>query len=296
VTPSKILRLSALSMAVLGASWALAQMPAYPTTAKGVTPGLFSGNFVAEDEVQLCYIAYGADNPSGDLRGFKVDPPAYYTTGDGALTSTISPDGRYLSWEVANYPGGSPMAMVWAYVIKGGPNYHLYNYLTAELNPHPMDDQYLVSPRSGRNIPQISHYNVCYEKIPEPEGYQGCTPGYWRNHADRWLGVAPTDDFDATFGVDYFTPDITLGTGVQLGGGDINALARHAVAALLNAHGGVANVPTGETVNYPYTVDEVIQLVQDAVPNDTVEATKDLLAAANELGCPLRGTRAVMVP
>jgi hypothetical protein len=103
-----------------------------------------------------------------------------------------------------------------------------------------------------------------------------------------------TSEIDATFGVDLFSPDITLGVAIQLGGGGSNALARHATAALLNALGGVPNAD-GTTVDYPYTVAQVIQMVQDAVANGTIEATKDLLAAANELGCPLSGTRALPV-
>ena len=56
---------------------------------------------------------------------------------------------------------------------------------------------------------------------PPCEG--GCTPGYWKNwkkHGDEWLaaGVDPGADFDATFGVDYFDPDITLYEAVWTGG------------------------------------------------------------------------------
>jgi hypothetical protein len=140
-------------------------------------------------------------------------------------------------------------------------------------------------------VPQISHYGICYTPVP-PTGAQGCTPGYWRNHTDRWAGVAPDDDFDTTFDVDAFAPNITLYQAVGLGGGGVNALARHGTAALLNAHGGVPN-SDGTTVNYPYTPAQVITLVQAALaPDGDVEGTKDTLAAANELGCPLGGTRA----
>ncbi len=55
------------------------------------------------------------------------------------------------------------------------------------------------------------------------------------------------------------------------GGGKEKRLGRHAVAALLSAaHGGVG---------YPYTVAEVIALVQ--------AGDADALEDANELGCPL---------
>lgn len=105
------------------------------------------------------------------------------------------------------------------------------------------------------------------------EGGEGCTPGYFKNpkHFDDWIGYSPGDDFDTTFGVDLFDPDITLGEAVRLGGGGVKKLARHGTAALLSAaHSGV---------DYPLTVDQVINAVK--------AGDADTLADANELGCPL---------
>jgi hypothetical protein len=101
----------------------------------------------------------------------------------------------------------------------------------------------------------------------------GCTPGYWKNHLEDWLptGYDPGDDFDATFGVDLFDPDITLEEAVWARGGGVNKLARHGTAALLGA--------AYPDVNYPLTEDEVIDAVQ------TGDA--DTLVEYNELGCPL---------
>jgi hypothetical protein len=102
----------------------------------------------------------------------------------------------------------------------------------------------------------------------------GCSPGYWRNHFERWpeTGYAAEDDFDTTFGVDLFSPDVTLGQAVELGGGQPNDLARHGTAALLSAsHPGV---------NYPYAVDAVKALVKQG-------DAEGRLATANTLGCPL---------
>lgn len=101
----------------------------------------------------------------------------------------------------------------------------------------------------------------------------GCTPGYWKNHLDAWspTGLSPADDFDTTFGVDLFDPDISLEQGVKAKGGKVNRLARHGTAALLSA--------LHPDVDYPYTAAEVIAMVQ---AGDT-----DLLEEANELGCPL---------
>ena len=59
----------------------------------------------------------------------------------------------------------------------------------------------------------------------------------------------------------------------------MNALARHAVAALLNA--------SNPDVDSDFTAAQVIALVQEAVASGDFETAKDLLAAANEQGCPL---------
>jgi hypothetical protein len=261
-----------------------APQPAFPVSYEGINPGLYPGNFVASDDDQVCYelsmLGY-IDDVTTDMRGFKIDPPMDYD--DGNVEVILSGNQRYLAWEATN-------ATVHAFILKGGPSFHVYDYTGGAL----FSDSWLASPlNNGGRIAEISHYNVCYTPGYE-DGDQGCTPGYWRNHADRWEGVSPADDFDATFGVDLFDPDITLGQAIWLGGGGANALARHATAALLNAYGGVPNTD-GTTVEYPYTVAEVIQMVQDAVANDTIEATKDLFEAANELGCPLSGTPAVPV-
>ena len=116
-------------------------------------------------------------------------------------------------------------------------------------------------------------------RLPEaPGGSEACTPGYWRTHFDRWPdGYSPDDDFDATFGTDYFDPDITLGDAIWARGGQENRLARHGTAALLNA--------ASMGVEYPYTVAEVIEMVR-AGDSDTLADTND------ELECPLEGSPA----
>ena len=277
--------LGVVALVLVGPSGAGAQCsPGAPLfTDAGVEAQCFEGNLPGDDPIQVCHeiAALLGTSYTTDVQGVKVDPPANYP---GDPTVTLSADGKFLAWS-------STDVEVLAFLIKGGPNFNLYDYEGSGIT----SDGNLHSPfnNAGR-IPGISHYHFCYE--PAGDG-TGCTPGYWRNHADRWVGVSPGDDFDTTFGVDLFNPDITLGAAIALGGGGINALARHATAALLNAYGGVPNVggedcEDGATVSYPYSVAEVIQLVQDAVANGTIEETKDLFAAANEAGCPLCGTPA----
>ena len=127
-------------------------------------------------------------------------------------------------------------------------------------------------------------YRVCSDAsvqitVGTPPGDEGLTPGYWKNHLDDWgaTGLSPADDFDTTFGVDLFDPDITLDDAVNMKGNAINSLVRHATAALLNA--------THPDVDYPLTAAEVIAIVQAALsPGGDVKAAKNILAGFNELG------------
>jgi hypothetical protein len=108
---------------------------------------------------------------------------------------------------------------------------------------------------------------------PPPAGDSGCSPGYWKNHPDAWAptGYGPGDDFDTTFSTTYFDPDIILGQAVRTGGGGQYRLARQGIAGLLSA--------AHPSVDYPYTIAEVIALVQGG--------DADTLERANQLGCPL---------
>lgn len=114
--------------------------------------------------------------------------------------------------------------------------------------------------------------------------WEGCSHGFWKKHEDAWkvTGYNTTADFDSTFGCDAFACDKTLMGALGLGGGELSALAREAVAALLNAaHPGV---------DYPLTPGEVIQKVQQAIVAEVYESTKDELEGHNAHGlggCPL---------
>ena len=80
-------------------------------------------------------------------------------------------------------------------------------------------------------------------------------------------------------GVDLFDPDITLMDALWLKGGGLNAFARHAVAALLNA--------SCSDVDYAYSVSGVICKVRDAASSGNYEDAKDDFEWENEEGCPL---------
>jgi hypothetical protein len=115
-----------------------------------------------------------------------------------------------------------------------------------------------------------------------PPGNEGCTPGFWKNHPEAWVGFSTGATVESVFSD---APDsvasLTLIEGLGLGGGGVNALTRHAIAALLNA--------ASPGVDYPLTVDEVIALVNGAFASgdpDTIESVKDTLEGFNEATAP----------
>jgi hypothetical protein len=93
------------------------------------------------------------------------------------------------------------------------------------------------------------------------------------------VGYYPSDDFAIVFSVAPTFDPHSLLNAVWLGGGDEDALARHAVAALLNA--------SNPSVNYLYSVSDVIAMVQFAYATGNFETTKNLFEVQNESFCPL---------
>lgn len=118
----------------------------------------------------------------------------------------------------------------------------------------------------------------------------GCTPGYWKNHLDAWVGHSPGELFSPHFngaaptirtgrGGKTLVTDPTLLQALNAKGGGDNALARHAVAAMLNNSAGFfLGGLTGADIR---------QLVFEAYDGGDVEGAKDQLEQVNELGCPL---------
>jgi hypothetical protein len=137
---------------------------------------------------------------------------------------------------------------------------------------------------------------VTEEACCEIGGQEGCTPGFWKNNAVNWEANAwcdafePDDLFDTVFGVDVTLrgqgrttyPNATLLQALDANGGGINALARHAVAALLNACSDCVNYPTNDP-------QDIIDAVQAAVAagSEAIQDLHELLAYYNEFGCPV---------
>jgi len=128
------------------------------------------------------------------------------------------------------------------------------------------------------------HCNNFGELVCEKTGHEGLTPGFWKNNADKWgasawQGYAPTQTVSSVFGSAFGSlGSLTLVQALSTGGGGINALLRHSVAAVLNA----ANT----NVDYPLTTSQIISAVQAAVAGgDTaIEQLKNQLDSYNNYG------------
>ncbi|MBT8477887.1 MAG: hypothetical protein KJO06_03145 [Gemmatimonadetes bacterium] len=128
-------------------------------------------------------------------------------------------------------------------------------------------------------------------EVCQAGGGEGCTPGYWKqpHHFDSWPSAYNTGDtfgsvFAACGGGDSLQrPESgsicnkTLLQALKLRGGGLNALGRHAVAALLSS----------STVSYDLTPGQVIDAVNGALTSNSYSSTKNMLADFNEQNCPL---------
>jgi hypothetical protein len=121
------------------------------------------------------------------------------------------------------------------------------------------------------------------------EATEGCTPGYWKNHTEAWVGFTP----DQTLGSVFTFPNAadplasaTLLEALEFESGptleDKQAVfLHHAVAALLNASAGL---------DYQLGVNGVIKTVNRALARHRggkYERLKNEFDEANNLGCPL---------
>jgi hypothetical protein len=122
-------------------------------------------------------------------------------------------------------------------------------------------------------------------------GAEGLTPGFWKTNVDTKRAVAwprlsdgslvfdPLQPISSLFaGLPASLANLSLAAGLGLGGGGIEALLRHAIAAVLNA--------THPYVAYPLSAAEVVKLTNDAIASGdpaTITALKDRLESYNRL-------------
>ena len=91
-----------------------------------------------------------------------------------------------------------------------------------------------------------------------------CSPEFWENNLELWsnVGVDYTQNFDETFGRDYFEPDITLEQAIKRQGVGIDHLARTGTTAYLNALSDPKfdeeNVITAVNFGYVHQLDQYL--------------------------------------
>ena len=124
---------------------------------------------------------------------------------------------------------------------------------------------------------------------PPPGGGEGCTPGYWKqdHHFDSWpAGITPYMSFQSVFDREItikvdkmMVTNPTLVQALKAQGGNVNAAARHTVAAYLNASS------TG--VDYDLGAADIVSMFQANYPDGELDAMKNTFEGYNEQGCPL---------
>ena len=133
-------------------------------------------------------------------------------------------------------------------------------------------------PTPGRPTPATT-------STTEPPGGEGCTPGYWKNRTEDWVGYDPDDLVSSVFANAGSLGSMTLLAALKKGGGDTledakRLLLHHAVAALLNS--------THPDIDYAFTTAQVIAWTSDMLTStdrDAILGLKDPFDTENNRGC-----------
>jgi len=117
------------------------------------------------------------------------------------------------------------------------------------------------------------------------EGYSkpcvnGCKSSYWKSKTGSWKGYQTGQKFNQVFGVNLVASNATLHDALKNDRDGKDALAREAVAALLNA--------AHPQVSYGPTPNQVIKIVQAAVRYRKYDLATSILRRYNERNCPLK--------
>jgi uncharacterized repeat protein (TIGR01451 family) len=171
------------------------------------------------------------------------------------------------------------------------------------------------TPPTGPDVCDDDPHDEPLQPPPPPGGEDGCTPGFWKNNARKWNASAWCDEYDdvddgegysrGSDGFPLFEDvfDITLPEplrakgkntytnptlldALNANGGGINALARHATAALLNACSDCVSYVTNDPQDIIDAVQFVLSIVDDEERANAIQMLHELLAFFNEAGCP----------
>jgi uncharacterized repeat protein (TIGR01451 family) len=164
--------------------------------------------------------------------------------------------------------GGTCTIVTQRTVLATDPN-PLVNTVTVHYNP--------------QGFPNVITATARESVVVTRPGGEGCTPGFWKQtqHFDSWVGFSPNQTLESVFDVpDALGLDnVTLAQALALNGGGVNALLRHAVAALLNA--------SNPDVDFDLTAAQVISATNAALASGNYEAQKNIFERLNQQGCPL---------
>ncbi|MDQ3783703.1 MAG: hypothetical protein M3360_02305 [Actinomycetota bacterium] len=119
------------------------------------------------------------------------------------------------------------------------------------------------------------------------KGTEGCTPGYWKNHPEAWVGYSPSQTVASVFDGEHGSlSDATLIEALSFDGGSglVGAeriLLRASVASLLNA---------SSDIDFGYGATRVVNSTNRALLSDSRPRILRLAAEFDRLnnrGCPL---------
>lgn len=208
-------------------------------------------------------------------------------TCDGTLVSstTSGPGGYYGFWDV---PAGSYYEKVFA---PSGYAFTLQNQGTNEEIDSDADP--VTGETDCRTVTEDGLHCSWKAGLVCAPGDEGLTPGFWKNHPELWEVYSPGQKWTSVF-ADPITIDMgkktenldptlleVLGAkgGVNEGENVYDALARHAVAAILNA--------AHTDVDYPISTASIVSQVDSVIDNGVntdAEPLKDTLEGYNQLG------------
>lgn len=263
-------------------------------------------------DVQLSNVPPDYDVTNGIYVGWCVDI-VHYIYRDNVYpvmlhSSLTPPEGlETLEWDMINYilnhkqgTGDDVQAAIW-YFINGRVNFWPEARTPTAMETAMINDALAhgtdYTPGAGEILaiiclPEDEEVQIPIIELTVPEGL---TPGFWKNHLSSWVTYSDDQSFDEVFDL---TSPITIDLGKKSentdptilealkakGGineylGIYDALARHAVAALLNA--------AHPDVSYPMTEDAIKTAVKNAIENgimNDAEILKNQLEAFNQLG------------
>jgi hypothetical protein len=261
--------------------------PAFPRANVTVPNGQFAAcKFTVLPGTETLDGTYSSGTVALTVNGQKIggDSLVEWPTGTQCRFFTL-PAGADLTVALTETPSSGSALYFWRYLINDAAQDPYTRLVPGGATPNPFT--MTVTGVNAANNYQIYLKNVPYTPPPPPSGgNEGCTPGYWKQsqHFDSWAFYTTSQSFNTVFGGTYFTPDITLLQALGRNGGGINALARHSVAALLNATNGTVDYPDEDTAS-------IIADFQAAVAGgaSTIEAQKNTFDRWNNGagGCPL---------